>query len=226
MKAAAATVDTLIRRALIRGGIGKSRNSSPGSWQYPCEVEDEGLLRLAWQGDEQAFAELFTRHQGPIYRYAVHMCGREAGDDIVQDTFLALLRRNGQYDRTRGPLVGYLFGIARHIVLKQLASLYQSALTGELDGLLNGEVALDQPSVLDELTRAEAIAAVRAAVQSLPPPYREVIVLCELQDIDYAVAADIVQCPIGTIRSRLHRARALLTTKLAAMQPLVCGRQE
>ena len=226
MKAATARRNTRSVRALFRGDTEKSGNSSTRRRQYPCEVEDERLLRLAWQGDEGAFAELFTRHQGPIYRYAVHLCGHEAADDVVQDTFLALLRQNGQYDRTRGPLVGYLFGIARHIVLRQLASRYQSALTSELNECMAGDVAVDQPTVLEELTRAEAIDAVRAAVQSLPPPYREVIVLCELQDIDYAVAADIVQCPIGTIRSRLHRARALLTTKLAAMQPLVCGRQE
>jgi len=189
-------------------------------------VDDEGLLRLAWQGDEEAFSELFRRHQGPIYRYAAHMCGQAAGDDVVQETFLALLRQSGQYDRSRGTLLTYLFGIARHLVLRQLASRYESALDGELDACVSGAVALDQPTVLDSLTRAETIEAVRTAVQSLPPPYREVVVLCELQEIDYRAAADIVQCPIGTIRSRLHRARALLMTKLAAMQPVGCERKD
>jgi RNA polymerase sigma-70 factor (ECF subfamily) len=60
---------------------------------------------------------------------------------------------------------------------------------------------------------------VRAAVRSLPPQYREVIVLCELQEMDYAAAAGVIRCPIGTVRSRLHRARTLLSAKLAAMQP-------
>jgi RNA polymerase sigma-70 factor (ECF subfamily) len=60
---------------------------------------------------------------------------------------------------------------------------------------------------------------VRAAVGSLPPAYREVVVLCELQDFDYAAAAAIIGCPIGTVRSRLHRARAVLMIKLAALQP-------
>ena len=55
----------------------------------------------------------------------------------------------------------------------------------------------------------------RAAIASLPAPYREVVVLCELQEMSYVDAATIVQCPVGTVRSRLHRARALLTTKLA-----------
>ena len=117
--------------------------------QYPSEVDDEGLLRLVWQGDEQAFSELFSRHQGPIYRYAVHMCGREAGDDVVQETFLALLRHNGRYDPSRGSLVAYLFGIARHFVMRQLTARCESALAGELDECRSGTVGQGQPTVLD-----------------------------------------------------------------------------
>jgi RNA polymerase sigma-70 factor (ECF subfamily) len=70
--------------------------------------------------------------------------------------------------------------------------------------------------VLDSLSREETIKAVRAAIASLPAPYREVVVLCELQETSYADAAMIVHCPVGTVRSRLHRARALLMTKLEA----------
>lgn len=71
---------------------------------------------------------------------------------------------------------------------------------------------------LVDLERAEMIALVRGAVQSLPPVYREVIALCELQEMDYASAAALIECPIGTVRSRLHRGRALLTQKLASLR--------
>jgi RNA polymerase sigma-70 factor (ECF subfamily) len=67
---------------------------------------------------------------------------------------------------------------------------------------------------LEDLTRAETIESVRKAVLSLPPKYREVVVLCELQDLSYVETAEILDCAIGTIRSRLHRARALLLEKL------------
>jgi len=70
-------------------------------------------------------------------------------------------------------------------------------------------------SPLADLERAESIALVRGAVKSLPPVYREVIALCELQEMDYAAAAALLECPIGTVRSRLHRGRALLAQKLA-----------
>jgi RNA polymerase sigma-70 factor (ECF subfamily) len=72
--------------------------------------------------------------------------------------------------------------------------------------------------VLDSLSREETIQAVRAAIASLPAAYREVVVLCELQEMSYEDAAAIAQCPVGTVRSRLHRAKGLLMTKLAATQ--------
>jgi RNA polymerase sigma-70 factor (ECF subfamily) len=182
-------------------------------------VDDADLLDRTRRGDEAAFAQLFARHQRAIYRYAAHMCGRDAADDVVQETFLAVLRGVNRYDPTRAPVAGYLFGIARHLVLKRIART-RTALTeplgGELDGLWD-----DGESVLHELTRREAIVAVRTAVESLPPVYREVIVLCELEGIDYATAAGVMQCPIGTIRSRLHRARALLATKLTVKRRLL-----
>jgi RNA polymerase sigma-70 factor (ECF subfamily) len=181
-------------------------------------VGDERLLERVCKGDAAAVSRLFARHQASIYRYAVHMCGREAGDDIVQETFLTVMRQPGRYDPARGPVLGYLLGIARHIALKRLTSpgggsLFQEL--GEDDETANPAAE----TVLDSLTRMETVEAVRAAVRSLPPQYREVIVLCELQEMDYAAAAGIIQCPIGTVRSRLHRARTLLSAKLAAMQP-------
>jgi RNA polymerase sigma-70 factor (ECF subfamily) len=159
------------------------------------------------------------------------MCGREAGDDIVQDTFLAVLRQTARQDTVRGSVEAYLLGIGRHLALKrlgsdnQLASFHPGAGEDrpfEGDG---GDAALPSggalPSVLDDLARAEIVETVRAAVQSLPSSYREVVVLCELDGISYAAAAGIVRCPLGTVRSRLHRARMLLTAKLATMSPAV-----
>jgi RNA polymerase sigma-70 factor (ECF subfamily) len=180
-------------------------------------VEDARLLERASRGETGAVSHLFARYQAWIYRYAVHMCGRDAGDDIVQETFLTLMRKPERYDPARGPIVAYLLGIARHLALKRLASAGAEALAEELDD----DEAVDpvQETVLDHLTRAETIDVVRAAVRSLPPLYREVIVLCELQEMDYSSAAVIIQCPIGTVRSRLHRARAMLSAKLAALQP-------
>jgi RNA polymerase sigma-70 factor (ECF subfamily) len=72
------------------------------------------------------------------------------------------------------------------------------------------------PDTLANLTRAEAVEAVRQAVLALPTHYREVVVMCDLEEMDYAGAASALGCSVGTVRSRLHRARGLLTAKLRA----------
>jgi len=190
----------------------KSRNFSAADRQSSNAVEDVALLEAARRGDSGAFSTLFSRYQGPIFRYAAHMCGRETADDIVQETFLAVLRGAGRYDPSRGPAAAYLFGIARHFVLKRMTVRQMVSFDNDWD-----EAAMTvepQATVLESLTRAETVAVVRLAIQSLPAAYREAVVLCELQEMSYEAAASIAECPIGTIRSRLHRAKALLQAKL------------
>lgn len=176
-------------------------------------MDEAALLRRARQGDESAFTQLYRSYQRPIFRYAARMCGDGAADDVVQDTFLVLLRQHETFDPARGTFGGYLFGIARHFVLKQLGARYEVPLDEE-----TGCAEQNDDGALAALSREERARAVRAAVQSLPPAYREVVALCELEDMDYAGAARVIGCPIGTVRSRLHRARALLVSKLASLR--------
>ena len=82
---------------------------------------------------------------------------------------------------------------------------------------LNVDGSIERETPLDGFARQETIETVRAAVQSLPPAHREVIVLCELEEMDYVEAANVMQCPLGTVRSRLNRARALLSRKLGGV---------
>jgi RNA polymerase sigma-70 factor (ECF subfamily) len=178
------------------------------------QTDDELLFRLR-NGDEQAFAVLYRRRQGAIYRFALQMSGSPAvAEDITQEVFLALLRKECGYDRERGTLAGYLYGIARKLVLRNLdRGRGDVPLEVESDDAAARELAvIDDP--LAGLARHEAIEALRRAVQALPRRYREVVVLCDLEELDYADAAVALGCPIGTVRSRMHRARALLLDKL------------
>ena len=181
---------------------------------YSSQTDDDLLLRLR-NGDEQAFTTLYRRRQGAIYRFALHMSGSPtAAEDITQEVFMALLRAECGYDKERGTLSGYLFGIARKLVLRSLErGRSDVALESETD-----ESSLRELAVIDDplagLTRHEAIEALRRAVQALPRRYREVVVMCDLEELDYADAAVALGCPIGTVRSRMHRARALLLDKL------------
>ena len=180
------------------------------------EVDDAALLEQARRGNEDAFSELFSRHQRAVFRYAVYMCGTDAADDIVQDTFMNVLLKSGRYDPSKCAVLSYLLGTARHLMLRRLSSSRSFSME-EFTEDLNAEGAVERETPLDDLARQETIEVVRAAVQSLPPAHREVIVLCELEEMDYVEAANVMQCPLGTVRSRLNRARALLSRKLGGV---------
>jgi RNA polymerase sigma-70 factor (ECF subfamily) len=181
---------------------------------------DDELLRLMMAGDEDAFTLLYRRRQGGLYRFALQMSGSEAiAEDVTQEVFMVLMREAENYDPARGSLAAYLYGIARNFVLRRLqkdryyvpiAEGADSTESADLDGL----VAEGDP--LGDLTRNETIEAVRQAVLALPAHYREAIVLCDLHEMSYADAAAALGCAVGTVRSRLHRARALLIEKLRA----------
>ena len=183
-------------------------------------INDETLLRRMMAGDAEAFAELYDRRQGGIYRFALRMSGSHAvAEDVTQDVFMALMRDGELYDSLRGSVAAYLYGMARNRVLKRLARDRAFVpLDGDGDDEMAGDarfVTSDDP--LTELARNETIEAVRQAILALPAHYREVIVLCNMQEMNYEQAAAIIGCPVGTVRSRLHRARAMLINKLRAM---------
>jgi RNA polymerase sigma-70 factor (ECF subfamily) len=180
------------------------------------QVSDDELLVGLRAGDSEAFSTLYRRRQGALYRFALHMSGSaHVAEDVTQEVFLALIRENCGYDPERGSLSAYLFGIGRKLVLRYLER-GRSSVALEDEGEESGwpELAVhDDP--LEDLTRREGIQALRSAVLALPRRYREVVVLCDLEEMDYADAAVVLGCPIGTVRSRLHRARALLLDKLS-----------
>jgi RNA polymerase sigma-70 factor, ECF subfamily len=194
---------------------GAERNMNESRMERTPPRDDEELLIELRSGDERAFVELYRRRQGAVYRFALQMSGSTAvAEDVTQDVFLTLIRGECGYDPARGTLSGYLFGIARKMVLRWLdrgrgdVALDQETEEGGWPEL----AAQDDP--LADLTEREGIEALRKAVRALPRRYREVVVLCDLEEVDYADAAVALGCPIGTVRSRLHRARALLLDKL------------
>jgi RNA polymerase sigma-70 factor (ECF subfamily) len=170
---------------------------------------DDSLLRLASAGHEEAFVELYRRRQTQIYKFALHMSGNSAvAEEVTQEVFMTLIRNWQGFDAARGSLAGYLYGIARNHVLRILER-DRAYVAIEDDAAASAD-----ETPLGDLTRSETIESVRQAVLSLPPNYREAVVLCDLQEISYADAAGLLDVPVGTVRSRLSRGRAMLVDKL------------
>lgn len=179
-----------------------------------CEETDGELLGRMLQGDEDSFTALYRRRQAAVYRFAFQMTGCEAAaEDVTQEVFLVLIRSGSRFDPSRGTLTSFLFGIARNCVLRRLEK-DQTGEVRETSGDAVDDIAA-AGDLLDDLTRRETIDQVRRAVLSLPLVYREAVVLCDLQDTSYEEASVALDCPVGTVRSRLSRGRAMLARKLS-----------
>jgi RNA polymerase sigma-70 factor, ECF subfamily len=188
-----------------------------------AEHTDEQLLQLALDGNEDAFTALYRRRQAPVYRFALHMSGSpQVAEEVVQDVFIFLLQRGRDFDPERAALGAYLFGVARNYVRRAMEKSYTEALHTTPAEDDDPALVTDFDPVQD-LARVQTTQAVWKAVLSLPEHYREVVVLCDLQDQTYAAAAEALGCALGTVRSRLHRAHDMLMKKLKNTAPTLTG---
>ena len=166
---------------------------------------DEELYRLMRKGNQDAFAELYERREPALYRFALHMSGSTAvAEEISHEVFIQLMAASTRFDETRGSLESFLYGIARNLirVVRRQGPVAET---------------VDRPfehDILGDLIGNETTAALHRTLRDLPERYRSVIILCDLEERSYEDVARLIGRPVGTVRSRLHRARALLSAKL------------
>jgi RNA polymerase sigma-70 factor (ECF subfamily) len=167
---------------------------------------DEELYRRMRQGDQAAFSELYERRAPALYRYVLYSSGNSAtAQEVTHEVFLQMMAPSQAYRNDLGTVEAYLYGMARN----QLRSVNRNA--RRMTVLKESS----QPDgVLETLIQDEAASALHAAVRELPLRYRDAIVLCDIEERTYEEAAGLMQCPVGTVRSRLHRGRALLSAKM------------
>jgi RNA polymerase sigma-70 factor (ECF subfamily) len=170
---------------------------------------DETLIAGVVAGDREAFAALYRRRRPDVYRFALHMTGSPAAaEDVAQEVFLAVIKDAARYTPGRSGVVPWLLGIARNHALRRMTERRHEPLP-EPEREPGREADPAQA-----IARDQDVAALRAALVTLPVVYREAVVLCDLQEMTYEQAAETAGCVIGTIRSRLHRGRALLADAL------------
>ena len=170
---------------------------------------DEELIAAVAAGDREAFGTLYRRRRADVYRFALHMTGTPStAEDVAQDVFMVVITEAKRYAPSRAAVVPWLLGIARNMARRRLTERRHDPLP---DGA-------DVPGVhadpADGLALSQRLQRLRRALVTLPVPFREAVILCDLQELSYQDAASVAGCAIGTVRSRLHRGRQLLAAQM------------
>ena len=176
---------------------------SIAAWQT-----EESASRLRAR-DPEAMRALYRETYPRLYRFGLSYCGNpDRAAEAAQQAFVEFLERPGQWDPLRGSPLVYLLGMTRN-------RLRERRRIKEVEPLVE-TTAADDVDMLEGYDRAQRVEAVRAAIASLPEHYREAILLCEIEELSYEDSARALEVPVGTIRSRLARGKAMLKEKLAA----------
>lgn len=180
------------------------------------DFPDEGLLSKARKGEEAAFRVLYERHRTPLFRFAYRLLGSvEGAEDVTHDCFLALLKDSTRFDSARATLRTYLFAAARNQSLKRLAQRGEQIADEDFELVASVASTDATAEPLRRVLEAELVTEVRRAIARLPPLQREAIVLFEYEEMSLGDIAALTGTDTGTIKSRLHRARASLRKLLA-----------
>ena len=184
-------------------------------WSLSRTADAVGLWTRAVGGDATALDALYRQESGPVFRYALAVCGNEAwAADALQDAFLALMHQPQGFDEAKGSLGAYLCGMARHYLLASRRDRLHTAqvIDSDEDTQVEDEWA---PDPQDQLVRLQSLQSLHEALAALPWAQREALVLVDLQERDYAQAAAIAGIPVNTFRTRLLRGRRRLHEVLA-----------
>ena len=186
--------------------------------------DDTSLVQQVQQGQVAAYGHLVSKYQDRVYNTCYRICGNaEAARDLSQDTFLKAMESIERFEG-RSRFYTWLFRIAVNLSLSyrrkakgtSAVSIHGDQGEWELDsqaaGLRGGQDDASDPS--RRMVRREQQRAVRAAIDDLDPEHRAIIVLKDIESFDYAQIAEVLELPIGTVKSRLHRARMALKEKL------------
>ncbi|MER5596659.1 RNA polymerase sigma factor [Streptomyces sp. NPDC002265] len=187
-------------------------NSPPGRCDEDASVIADSLTR------PEVFGELFHRYAAVIHRYAARRLGEDAAEDITAETFLAAFRARGRYDLSRASARPWLYGIAANLIGKQRRTEVQALRALARTG--HDPVADSWTDRSDSRVTAEAAQArLAGALAGLSRGDRDVLLLIAWADLGYQEVAEALSIPVGTVRSRLNRARRKVRLALGGEDP-------
>ncbi len=174
------------------------------------------LIQAALAGDSQAFGDLVIKYQDRLFNSLIHVLGNEYdAQDITQDAFIQAFRRLDSF-RGQSAFYTWLFRIARNLAISRLRGRRQTSSLHASDGSMR-EIEGDDDKPDQSMESAESVAQLRRALAKLPEDQRIILVLREFDGLEYESIAETLEIPVGTVRSRLHRARSQLKDELTAL---------
>lgn len=212
-----ATARPVAARNALRVGIWNSL-SARGRARQPRGDRNREFERILLAGfrelrldmTDAEFREAYESHRDLLFRFACRMTGSaEAAEDVVHDCFLLLWRKKLVFDRKRGPLRSFFFGVTRNLALKRMGK------DGSFDELAE-DVAVGEPADPGNRERADMVAQ---AVAALPPLQREALILAEYEEMSLEQMVQLTGADLAAVKSRLHRARENLRRMLAPLMP-------
>ncbi len=184
------------------------------------QCSDAEIILQAQSGDRAAFEVLYRKHERPVYRTALAILGDpQAAEEVLQDCFLRAYKHLGRLngDPSISP---WLHRVAVNLCYSRLRRNYLSRLTVSIESLTSLLLASPGPSPEDRSYQDEVQAAIEKGLTGLSVNHRAVIVLHYLQGFSLSEIGYILDCPVGTIKSRLFHARRVLSRRLANLRPL------
>jgi RNA polymerase sigma factor (sigma-70 family) len=161
--------------------------------------------------DPEAFAALFDRHAALIHRYAARRLGAEAADDVMAETFAVAFQRRRDYDLERVDARPWLYGIATNLIRnhRRAEARRWRAMARDVAGA-GAEPEPEADGAAARVTAQAARGELARVLAGLPSRQRDVLLLYAWADLEYEEIAQALGLPVGTVRSRLHRARAAM----------------
>jgi RNA polymerase sigma-70 factor (ECF subfamily) len=176
-------------------------------------TSDSEIVRRSWE-HPAAFADVYDRHARAVYRYAARRAGTDAADDIMAETFLVAFERRKRFDETYDSALPWLLGIATILIRKHRGA--EARFLRAIAASARPEAVTDDHD--DRLDASLTVRAMTGAISRLPARDRDALLLYAWGDLDYEAVALALNIPVGTVRSRLNRARRVLRQS-AGVQP-------
>ncbi len=201
--------DAVLSSMELSAAVEHERHVTGDSMTSHAENE-ESLWQASTEGDEGAFSELYERHAGAIYNYLFRrLADWSEAEDLTAVVFMEAFRRRRDVVVHEGKVLPWLYGIATNVLRNRRRALWRHRRLVEQLAGERGEIVT--PDVAARAEAAERMRSVLSLVASLPRPQQDVVALCVWSGLSYEEAATALAVPIGTVRSRLARARAALT---------------